>query len=151
MDYAVLGVDPGKSGGLAIFLPTSETPQAWPTAQTPSDFWRQVSEIQTLAQVPIRAMIEAVHSMPHDGGKAAFTFGKWLGYLEMALIGHAVSVETVKPQEWQNAMGCMTKGDKNITKARAQALYPTLHLTHATADAVLIATYAKRLFSKVYT
>jgi hypothetical protein len=38
----------------------------------------------------------------------------------------------------------MTKGDKNVSKRRAQELYPQLKITHSTADALLIATYGTR-------
>jgi hypothetical protein len=42
-------------------------------------------------------------------------------------------------------MRCLTKGDKNVSKARAQELFPALKITHATADALLIAEYGRRL------
>jgi hypothetical protein len=62
----------------------------------------------------------------------------------MALTAAGIPFERVRPQKWQQAMGCMTKGDKNVSKRRAQELYPQLKITHATADALLIATYGTR-------
>jgi len=41
-------------------------------------------------------------------------------------------------------MGCLTKGDKNVSKRRAQELFPALKVTHAIADALLIAEFARR-------
>lgn len=41
-------------------------------------------------------------------------------------------------------MGCLTKGDKNISKARAQQLFPTAKITHATADALLLAEWRRK-------
>ena len=38
-------------------------------------------------------------------------------------------------------MKCLTKGDKNVTKSAAQRLYPDRKITHADADAILIARY----------
>jgi hypothetical protein len=38
----------------------------------------------------------------------------------------------------------MSKGDKNVTKAKAQQLFTQLKITHATADALLIAEFARR-------
>jgi hypothetical protein len=78
------------------------------------------------------------------GVKSAFTFGNGYGHLEMALTAAGIPFERVRPQKWQQAMGCMTKGDKNVSKRRAQELYPQLKVTHATADALLIATYGTR-------
>jgi hypothetical protein len=39
----------------------------------------------------------------------------------------------------------MSKGDKNVTKRRAQQLFPQLKVTHAIADALLIAEYGRRV------
>jgi hypothetical protein len=41
-------------------------------------------------------------------------------------------------------MGCLTKGDKNVSKKRAQELFPSIKCTHATSDALLIAEYGNR-------
>jgi len=38
----------------------------------------------------------------------------------------------------------MTGGDKNVSKRRAQELFPEIKITHAIADALLIAEYARR-------
>jgi hypothetical protein len=38
----------------------------------------------------------------------------------------------------------MTKGDKNISKAKAQELFPDKKIIHATADALLIALYGTK-------
>jgi hypothetical protein len=42
---------------------------------------------------------------------------------------------------WQKSLGCLTHGDKNVSKAAAQRLFPGMKITHATADALLIAYY----------
>jgi hypothetical protein len=41
----------------------------------------------------------------------------------------------------------MTKGDKNITKRKAQELFPEIKITHAIADSLLIAEYGRRVWS----
>jgi hypothetical protein len=41
-------------------------------------------------------------------------------------------------------MQCLTKGDKNVSKAAAQRLWPKLKITHANADALLIAEYGRQ-------
>jgi hypothetical protein len=62
----------------------------------------------------------------------------------MALTAAGIPFERVTPQKWQKAMGCMTKGDKNVSKRRAQELFPQLKITHAIADALLIAEYGRK-------
>jgi hypothetical protein len=91
-----------------------------------------------------KAYIELVHSSPQMGVKSAFTFGNGFGHLEMALTAAGIPFERVRPQVWQKALGCLTKGDKNVSKRRAQELFPQLKVTHATADALLIAEYGRR-------
>jgi hypothetical protein len=77
------------------------------------------------------------------GVKSAFTFGQGYGRLEMALTAANVPFKRVTPQVWQKSMKCLTGGDKNISKGRAQEMFPSLKITHATADALLIAEYAR--------
>lgn len=62
------------------------------------------------------------------------------------IAAHQVPFTEVTPQKWQRAMGCLSGGDKNVTKARAQQLWPTLKLTHANSDAYLLAEYARKFF-----
>jgi hypothetical protein len=78
------------------------------------------------------------------GVTSSFTFGNGFGHLEMALTAAGIPFERVSPQKWQKAMGCLTKGDKNVSKKRAQELFPSIKCTHATSDALLIAEYGNR-------
>lgn len=93
------------------------------------------------------AYIERVHSMPKQGVSSVFKFGQSYGFLRGLLIGLGIPFEEVTPQKWQKAMGCMSKGDKNVTKAKAQQLFPGVKVTHAIADALLIAEYGRRVRS----
>jgi crossover junction endodeoxyribonuclease RuvC len=90
------------------------------------------------------AYLEQVHSSPQMGVVSSFTFGNGFGRLEMALTAAEIPFERVRPQVWQRAMGCMTKGDKNVSKRKAQELFPNIKVNHAIADALLIATYGTR-------
>mgnify|MGYP001571670067 FL=1 len=98
-----------------------------------------------------KAYIEKVHSMPHQGVASTFVFGMHYGLLRGFLLAVEVPFEAVAPGVWQRTMGCLSKGDKNVTKARAQELYPALgrRITHATSDALLIATYGLRQHERV--
>ena len=89
----------------------------------------------------IHAYIEQVHSSPQMGVKSAFTFGNGFGHLEMALTAAGIPFTRIRPQVWQKELGCLTKGDKNVSKRKAQELFPSMKVTHATADALLIAKY----------
>jgi hypothetical protein len=77
-------------------------------------------------------------------GSAMFTFGRNTGFLIGAIMALGFRLEMVRPQVWQKVMGCMTKGDKNVSKRKAQELFPSMKVTHATADALLIAAYGAK-------
>jgi hypothetical protein len=71
----------------------------------------------------------------------------------MALIAGEKHHEYVTPQKWQKEFGLIVTGrglgqddtaKKNRNKARAQELFPGIKITHAIADALLIAEYGRR-------
>jgi Holliday junction resolvasome RuvABC endonuclease subunit len=136
-----IGIDPGLSGGVA-FVPESGTPWAHKMPETDRDLIDLLRDSINLFEPT--ALIELVHSSPQMGVKSAFTFGEGYGRIQMALTALGVPYERVRPQAWQKAMGCLTKGDKNVSKRKAQELFPALKVTHAIADALLIAEYGRR-------
>ena len=136
-----IGIDPGLSGGVA-FIPDTGTPWAHKMPETDRDLIDLLRDSINLFEA--RALIELVHSSPQMGVKSAFTFGEGYGRLQMALTALGVPYERVRPQAWQKAMGCLTRGDKNVSKRKAQELFPDLKVTHAIADALLIAEYGRR-------
>jgi len=141
----VIGIDPGKNGGIAWIRDGKPCVEKMP--ETLRDLWEVFTSILGGMDYPesVVAYLEQVHSSPQMGVKSAFTFGQGMGHLEMALTAAGIPFARVRPQAWQKAMGCLTGGDKNISKRRAQELFPPLKITHATADALLIAEYGRRL------
>jgi len=109
---------------------------------TLQDLWELLRDIAVEGQC--MAYLEQVHSSPQMGVVSSFTFGNGFGHLEMALTAAEIPFERVRPQVWQKAMGCMTKGDKNVSKRKAQELFPQIKVTHAIADALLIASYGAK-------
>jgi hypothetical protein len=140
-----IGIDPGKNGAIAWIADGKPCVEKMP--DTLADLWELIVAISLNAEtggLGIHAYLEQISSSPQMGVVSAFTFGNGYGHLEMALTAAGIPFERVRPQVWQKAMGCMSKGDKNVTKRKAQELYPHLKVTHATADAILIATYGTR-------
>ena len=133
----LIGIDPGKSGGIAII--SNDECFAIPMPETERDIYDYLKDNSKDAF----CIIEQVHAMPGQGVTSMFTFGMGYGGLRMALVAAAIPFETVTPQKWQKALQCQTKGDKNVSKRRAQELYPKLKITHAIADAILIAHYGR--------
>jgi len=138
-----IGIDPGKNGGIAWIADGKPCVEKMP--DTLQDLWELVTDMWNVSPNPCKAYVEQVHSSPQQGVKSAFTFGQGFGHIEMALTAAGIPFERVRPQVWQKAMGCLTSGDKNVSKRRAQELFPSLKITHATADALLIAEYGRRI------
>ena len=82
-----------------------------------------------------------------------FKFGQSYGALEALIVASGIPLERVTPVVWQRAFGLLRKkGEtqvekKNRHKARAQELFPSIGITHAIADALLLAEYARRFGS----
>ena len=148
MSTLYVGVDPGGSGGFGIIPPTPGHAWCQKMPETEADIWQFVENLNWHREHDtVVACIESVHSMPKQGVASSFTFGQNFGALRMALTAAKFKWHLVTPQKWQKAMGCMTRGDKNVSKAHAQRLFPHLKLTHATADAMLIAEYCRLNFT----
>lgn len=135
-----LGVDPGKSGAMAI-VDSSGVVSICRMTATPHDVWSWLS--RHAADVSF-AVLEKVHAMPRQGVSSTFKFGASYGFCEALLVAAGIRYELVTPLRWQKAMQCRSGGDKNVTKARAQALFPDERVIHASADALLLAEYARR-------
>lgn len=144
-----VGVDPGVSGGIAI-IEDGQLPQVFKMPGTERDLLDilgpSMANGRALESIhETHAVLERVSASPQMGVVSAFTFGKGYGAIRMALTAAYIPFDEVSPLKWQTVMGCRTKGDKNITKRRAQALFPETRITHAIADALLLAEYCRRV------
>jgi hypothetical protein len=150
-----VGIDPGQSGGLVCLY--DKYVSYSPMLDTERDIW---SWIQAAGfDQDAKAIIEKVHSMPQQGVASSFKFGKGYGGLRMALVAADVSFDEVTPQTWQKALNIpqiskqgTQREWKDLLRAKAQQLYPKLAVWKESktqqlkvADALLIATYCKRL------
>lgn len=144
-----IGIDPGKSGAIASMTcargcsPVVSFIKCSDTEHELSDFLMGASTPSTFA------FIEQVSAMPRQGVSSTFKFGQSYGFLRGLLVAHRIPFETVTPAKWQGFMRCRSGGDKNVTKAAAQRLFPDVKVTHANADALLLAEYARRIRSEV--
>jgi crossover junction endodeoxyribonuclease RuvC len=151
----IVGIDPGNSGAIS-FITSPDKPEKmlyYKLDNTERDIWFFIEELK-LNYSPLFAYIEEVHSMPDQGIVGAFTFGKNYGFLIGLLTALKIPYEFVTPQKWKKEMRCIApKGStkvqkKNIDKAAAQRLFPDIKITHANADALLIAEYGRRIKCK---
>ena len=141
-----IGIDPGKSGGLCVI--EDEFTKAYACPDNAQDmallFAMAISVNKTKTIVPY---IEKVWARPHDAKgsiwKFAENYGMWFGIAG----AYELDLETVSPQRWMKYFET-PKLDKPRRKRylrdKARSMYPDIKkVTLKTADAILIATYAK--------
>lgn len=141
----VIGIDVGKNGAIAWSSLGKVCVEKMP--DTVKDLWDLVESISNDAHGnldTVHCYLEQVSSSPQMGVVSAFSFGNGFGHLEMALTAASIPFTRVRPQVWMKYLGCMTKGDKNVTKRMAQQLFPDISITHTNADALLICEYGRR-------
>jgi hypothetical protein len=141
-----LGIDPGKSGGMAALSSTGSTKWAYKFENMTE---RDLADIfESISGSKVFTVMERLHAMParFRGNVGNWNLGEHYGMLKGFLFAYRIPFELVVPQKWQKAIGCLSKGDKNVTKSKAQALFPDRVITHWNADAYLIAEYNRRTY-----
>ena len=137
-----MGIDPGKSGAVALIsLDRTNVFTYTFSKHTEHDLCNLLRDTGDVIDM---CHIEKVHSMPKQGVASVFTFGKNFGWYIGVLDTLKIPYEFITPQRWQKEMSCRSGGDKNVTKRRAQQLFPKIKMTHAIADALLIAENLRR-------
>lgn len=142
-----LGVDPGKSGGIATLREDGRVSRVDKMPDTNRDLLELLVAITEGGTRRAHAIVERLHMWRDNpmGKAGVFEFGRSYGALEMGLEAAGVAYDQVQPARWQSAMGCLTRGDKKISYRRAQQLFPRVTVTHAIADALLIAEFGRRV------
>lgn len=153
-----VGIDPGVSGGIAFMNKEKSYVRAYKMPATPYEFVDLIRGVIALHVNPMVldinnvevvrfAFVEKVHSMPKQGVSSTFKFGTNFGMIQGVLAAMNISYDLVSPGVWQRKMKAASGGDKKVTKAIAQRRFPnaktptTRGITHAIADALLIAEY----------
>jgi len=147
-----LGIDPGDtSGGLGVIDNRGRYVDSIRTAGTKkkpissAELFEWVSGWHNDFGIGL-AVLEKVSAMPGQGISSTFKFGQSLGRLQMLVSAAAIPFEWHTPSNWQKAMRCRTKGDKNVTYVLAGEMFPDADIFHYNADALIMAEYARRLY-----
>lgn len=105
---AVLGIDPGLSGGLAVVagrgtvLELAPMPLVGPLLDLPA-LAVLIRRLRTIWQVEI-AFLEQAAARPGQGVSSMFKFGRVYGACEGILASQGVPYQLVTPQAWQKVM-----------------------------------------------
>jgi crossover junction endodeoxyribonuclease RuvC len=138
----IIGIDPGANGAMVLLRPDRSVDIVCFSKSTQAGVVEALAEWR--AGETVFAFIERVHSMPKQGVSSTFKFGVGYGFLQGVLTTLKIPFEFVTPMTWQKVLSCQSHGDKNVTKQKAQQLFPEQRIIHANADALLIAEYGWR-------
>tara|TARA_R100000808_G_scaffold24239_1_gene55325 strand:- start:138 stop:695 length:558 start_codon:yes stop_codon:yes gene_type:complete len=143
-----IGVDPGKSGGIA-FIDDDNNLQCF---RFPKDLSTLITDIKIIRKIDkCVAKLELVHSFPNQGVKSTFSFGENYGIWQGILSSLDIKYTKVTPKKWMSHYGVLPKvkkDRKNKLKEIAQKAYPDTRITLYVADAILIAKYTKEKYEE---
>jgi crossover junction endodeoxyribonuclease RuvC len=119
-----IGVDPGKSGAVALLDGAGELIDVYDmpvvgglvSAKLLADAEDWANEMHGTV------VIEDVHSMPKQGVASSFDFGRSKGVVEGVFAGAGRPLRYVSPAKWKKALGLTA--DKGTARRRAIELWP---------------------------
>jgi crossover junction endodeoxyribonuclease RuvC len=162
MSKIYIGIDPGKTGGVAAIL--EETVIVTPMILAGKDvdvgamvdFLVKNIYLKSTAGKPCNAIacIEKVHSMPEQGVVSSFKFGFVTGVMHGIIRTLRIPLHTVTPQAWKKVILAGTLKDKDAAIDFCRRVYPNVNLLatersrvphSGIADALCIAKYAQEI------
>lgn len=147
---AILGVDPGITGGIAFLYPDKVAAFDIPVAGGEVDV-DELVRIVRARQVSF-AVIERASAMPKQGVSSTFKFGVAYGSLRTVVALCEIPYRLVTPGKWKNHFGL--DSDKEKSRALAIRLWPGCGFfarkkDHGRAEAALIARYGAEVFAEL--
>lgn len=151
-----IGVDPGKSGGIAIVdglgnVYVSQMLLAGKNLDVVAIKNWIIENSRLKYEQPSLACIENVHAMPGQGVTSMFKFGFVTGIMHGIFGTLEIPMHLVTPQAWKKKILVGTKKDKTAAVEYCRRVYPNISLLatkrsrvphNGMADALCIARYA---------
>ena len=159
----ILGIDPGKTGAVALKTESSVEIQDCPTIEIGKtkkgnpkfepDPFQMAKLVQSYkARYPDLICVIEVQSMrAHEGSKSTFHTGEWFGYWIGILAALDIEIILVNPQDWKRHYNLPGGKDKEPSRLLAIEKYPEManylkrKKDHGRAEALLIAEYGVSL------
>jgi len=151
----IIGIDPGKTGGIAYISPTGSS-GAIPMPVMGKDINGHEIAAQLKAILPDVVFLEKAQAMSKNGKQGVtgmFSYGKGFGIIIGACEALGIPYRLVTPQAWKKAVLAGTAKDKDAAIAFVRRAYPNIDLTpgrkrvphDGMADAVCLAEYGRQL------
>lgn len=154
----IIGIDPGKQGGIAVLKGGEldkliKCPVIGPTKEMEYDDVEMSNLIGQYRDKDTMIYIEKVTTLPTDGRRSAFTLGVGYGIWRGIFATHKMPYSLVQPQSWKSKMLFGTDKSKKASIICAKRYFPNADLKpgrkikddHNLAEALLIAVYGGML------
>lgn len=150
MKTVFIGIDPGKSGGIACIDTESGIRYTVPYSDKDladlcrDESWRGNTE-------HIMCCLEKVGARPGQGVVSMFSFGQSVGYIKGVLESFRIPYQEITPQKWKKEFGL--NSEKAASAEVCRKLFPEVSLLatprckkphDGMAEALLMAEYARR-------
>lgn len=146
MNRMYIGIDPGKSGGIAVI--DEYTNERWTIPYSDEELIKTCFYVMEFDSI---CCLEKVSAMPHQGVTSMFNFGKSYGYIKGVLEAFSIPYQEITPQKWKKEFGLSS--DKTASVEVCKRLFPDVDLLatprckkphDGMAEALLMAEYARR-------
>jgi crossover junction endodeoxyribonuclease RuvC len=152
-----IGIDPGFSGGIAIFRPSIRALNVYDMPVAPNSKGKTEINLYELHDVLEReddsrhiAVVEQVAAMRGQGVSSMFRFGQGFGAIQMSLAAHKIETRYVVPSKWKSHFNLSR--DKGVSRSVAAQRFPEYAEVFARvkddgrAEACLLALYGSEVF-----
>ena len=144
MKTMFIGIDPGKSGGIAYI-------EDGITSAAPYGHSALIELLELARYRECVCCLEKVGAMPGQGVVSMFNFGQSVGYIKGVLEAFKIPYQEISPQKWKKEFGL--NSDKAASAEVCRKLFPEVNLLatprckkphDGMAEALLMAEYARR-------
>ena len=144
--HAILAIDPGASGGIAV-QPENGRAECY---SMPQGMTEQIDAIRELLIVHpgLVAVVERVgFHRPGNSAVSTAKFARHVGHIEAALYAMGIPFVEVTPHKWMASIGAVPADKAERKKAIKEEMarrFPHLKVTLAVADALGMLVWAQR-------
>ena len=157
----IIGIDPGKNGGIAVITLKRNCVHEdwWMLYKARVEVFSEEALVKICDKYSTKppsttVYLENVHAMPKQGVSSTFNFGKNFGFIQGAIKQAGLDLVLVTPQTWKKEIGCTA--DKSTSIKVCKELFPYVNLLASArcrkehdgmAEALLIAEYGRRQYN----
>lgn len=140
----ILGIDPGRTGALAVLDTDSRSISVHDMPQTTIELHDMITELPLISV----CVLEALHAGPQMGRTSVARMFEDYGVLKGALAWRSIQVNDVRPSVWKPSLNLSR--DKHASREKAMQIFPDQAdlfkraKDHGRAEAALLAWYGLR-------